>query len=770
MTLNFDNDTVSWLDGLLIGNGRLGGVVWHQDEKDIVSLNHEWLWTGTYGNRKPANRSAYLPLVRELLDQKDYYRATALASLAFGGNGGISPIPRQEDMYKCAGELSFTLLSDQSTGRRRSGACTAGTPIQRSLDITHGVATTNYTGLELTAFVDCVGQNHGGPICLQWSCGGEDFSGTLTYERPYESTEKDRFKPNTSTQKGFVYHGYIDKASQFTTKVVVQTDGHFDAASDSTAHMVLQNATYLHCYIDIETSLHREQRKPMCISGEKDFHARLQRHSTNFAKRMQRTTLALSNSETKTLQGLSINKRVARLKEGCSDPELLGIYANFGKYLFVSGSICATLPLHLQGKWNADPSPAWMSDYHFNINIQMNYWFAEQLQYPELTKPLFDYVKRFAKSGEQTAKALYGTRGTVLSLQGDQWAVSTPEAYCYAAWIGGGAWIAQHYWWRYRHSGDTDFLANEAFPLFTKVLEFYEDYTTYNNQGVLEISPSQSPENRFAGTGEYPVSMCKNSAMDVQLLADLLQYAISAAHLLQVDSDKVSIWQHMYKSLPPFVIGADGRLLEWDSEEKQEVDKGHRHFSHLYGAFPSELFSKVQRTEQLGACEKSLDLRMSYDGADPGWSRAWAACLYARFRQPHKVQEHLSVLIAEKASSSLLDLHPKPPRATVRSSDMSFVFQIDGNFGGTRAVIESLVQCYDGHLFLLPAVPKAWSNIQLRGIKLDGGHIVDLEVKDNELIYCAITVGFEPVVVHWQGNEQVLSCEIQDPQIIVDKR
>ncbi len=749
MVLNFDNITENWIDGLFMGNGRIHGVVWHEGSQDIIGLNHEWLWTGAHGNRSPKNRSAFLPLVRDLLTQEDYYRATALSAIAFGGDGGISPFPRNEDMYKAAGELVFTpSILSESEGS-----------VLRSLDLDNGVITTHNNGIDLTAFVDSCN----GYISLRWSNERKPFSGTLAYMRPQEPVDHDTCDLIDTC---FVYHGYIDNVTQFTTKIYIQTDG---VLTLQQGILHVDNMTYLECYVDIETTLYEERREAPLFHSNL-FSLSLIQHSKKFKSWMNRTTLLISDDDSKTVQKLTINRRIERVRQGACDPELYSLFANFGKYLMVSGSLCGTLPLHLQGKWNVDPVPPWMSDYHFNINIQMNYWFVEELGYPEFAKQLFDYVDRFARSGETTAKNLYGTRGTVLSLQGDQWAISTPEAYGYAAWIGGGAWMAQHYWWHYRRSGDIGFLKSRAYPFFKKVLEFYEDYITYDDQGIVSISPSQSPENRFAGTGEYPVSMCKNSAMDVQLLADALYYGMRSSEVLQIDNEQVALWKYMYDKLPGFPIAADGRMLEWDSEDKIEVDKGHRHTSHLYGSFPSELFSPFQRKAQLQACEKTLDFRLSYEGADPGWSRAWGACLYARYQNREKVEEHLHALITKKCSPTLLDLHPKPPRAITRYDHSNHVFQIDGNLGGTRAIIESIVQCYQGHLLILPATPEAWKHIQMKGVRLDGGHVIELEVKNGVLIYCALQLGFEPITVHWSNKEKRISGKKGSLITLVNKR
>lgn len=729
MKLRYNNFPTDWKEGLLIGNGRLNGILWGDSNKDIISLNHERLWTGKYGDRKNRTSYEYLPKVRELLKEKDYFRGTALASLAFGGDGGISPYPRQEDSFKPAGELVFTYDREQEN------------LVERVLDIQRGIATVAKKDIIIEAFADCVTEI----MVTSWKSRNK-FSGTLHYERQEDGAIEDiRVDKNN-----IIYDCKIDSVSSFKVIVKVYTDGILEYGSKE---INIRNATYIKTFTNIGVSFNDIEKEfndyPFPAI---DIDELKKRHSEKFLRAMSKTDISIADNKTDEVSDLYINERIEKVRNGTEDVNLIEIYAKFGIYLMVSGSICGKLPLNLQGKWNCDIVPPWFSDYHFNINIQMNYWFTEQLGYPEYSRQLFDYVNKFAESGREAAKSLYGCNGTVLSLNGDHWAISTPEAYNYAAWIGGAAWMAQHYWWHYQYNGDKDFLRDEAYPFFKSTVDFYMDYIEVDDNDIAQIMPSQSPENRFEGTGYFPVSMCISSAMDVQLAYDAFTYAIDTSKLLNIDQERCAEWEQIRDRLPDFKVGKDGRLLEWDNEDKIEVEKGHRHYSHLYGVFPSTLFNSINRTEQFEAGRKSLEYRLDQNGGGTGWSRAWAACLFARLQDGEAANHQLSYLLTELSSSALLDLHPRPPRCTVRNEDTEFVFQIDGNLGATRAVLECIIQCYEGKIFLLPALPASWEKGSITGVKTIGGHIIDLAYEKGKITSLKIEMGFEEKIVIDNGN------------------
>lgn len=691
----YTTPTDQWYCGLPIGNGRIAAMAVNREDADCIQLNHEWLWRGVYRERENEYAADKLGEVREKLLSGDFLEGTRLANAYFGGNGGVSGRPNRVDPYQTAGELCFQ-HSDKSF-------------VRRELDLDTGVVSVRRR-CGMRTYAHCQEQF----LVCEWEAGESPVSGRLAYSRvadPGAATEVDY------TEEGFTFDCSFDGGIQYKVCARYFTDGVVGVSKEG---ITIDNAGYVRLFLTIATSVKGIEEElalyPLpqtCPDMERLFAA----HSRKFFALMNRMKVEL---ETPTVD-LPVNERIERMRAGKEDGGLMLLYFNYGKYLLVSSSVCGELPANLQGKWNDSINPPWESDYHFDINLEMNYWAAEAVNMPECVEALLQYVERFVPHARKAAKDLYGCRGVFLPIQTDAWGRSTPESYGWAVWIGAAPWIAQNFWRHYLYSGDKGFLRERAYPFFQQVAAFYEDYLVRDKEGIYQIVPSQSPENRFEGTGEFPVSIGISSAMDVQLCYDALDYAIKSAEILQADGEMVAKWKEIQEHLPEFAVGADGRLLEWDVE-RAEAEPGHRHLSHLYGLYPSDLFAENIRPKQYQAAVRSLEERLRHGGGHTGWSRAWVACLYARIGDKERFWEHFTALVKDFASETLLDFHP--PR----------IFQIDGNLGAVAAAVEALFSYRGGELKLLSALPDAWkAGGRVQGARIPGGKILDFAWKDGEI-------------------------------------
>lgn len=705
-----------WMDGLPVGNGRLAAMVWGEKE-DIISLNHEYLWRGVTRDRDVDKVPAEaLKHIRDLIDREKIFKATALANVWLGGEGaGCSELPNRIDPYQPAGDLRFSPAEFSKCSRRELNMKTATARIERE------------NGIEFICYTDV----NADVIVCRWSAENS-FGGKLYYTRPEDdgATEKCLY-----TDSNIFYECSFAEGICYKTAVSFKSDGNIIPTE---CGVEIEGAKEILVIIDIAVFCDAVMGEYPQIK-DYDFFVGHAQHEKEFMSEHEKFILDIKTST----EDLPIEERVQRLKNGEKDDVLMLIFYNFGRYLFLTSNICAQLPANLQGKWNYEVDAPWGSDYHLNINLQMNYWMAEPMGMGKYAENMLNFIESCVPHARKAAMDMYGCRGVWFPLNTDVWARTTSESFSCSVWVGGASWLAQHYWLRYIYSGDTDFLKNRAYPFFCEVASFYEDYLVKDNEGLYQIYPSQSPENSVQGTGCFAVSIGKSSAMDVQLAFDALGYAISAANILGVDNDKVAVWEDMRSHLPEFKIGSDGRLLEWN-KEYEEKDPGHRHLSHLYGLYPSDIFDPNTRPAQYAAVRKSLEHRIANGGGRIGWSQAWAACLYARFGEGDLSYKLIEGLIRDCTSASLLDIYP--PK----------IFQIDANFGATTAITECLAQYRGEKLYILFALPESWMEGKIVGLRVPGGHVINFEWENGKVKEFEIIIGFgKQLTVNILGEDMI---------------
>lgn len=723
-----------WIRAFPLGNGRIGAMLYGDPHKETLEINEESLWSGKQLKETFSTDAQNLDNIRELLFQEKYEKAAQLCS------NTLLATPRKVRPFESFGELylDFADKSDYSD-------------YKKELNLQEAIASVFYQKGGITYHSETFISEKYDCLVYKITADGGRFSCRVSMERGQDASTA-ALNKSTVLLNGQIMCRESEKngdgfaGMRFGAQLYVVSDG--ETSCEKSA-IYIKDATEICIFaafattydikkFDYDNTIDYQKRLSDTINAvsKVDYNEIKAAHIRSHRQRFDKVFFELDEN---VLEDVPTDERLRRVaEEGAEDLDLYTLYYNFGRYLLIACSgMNATLPANLQGIWSTGFTPPWECDYHTNINLQMNYWCAENTNLSETFLPFANYVKKLSEFGAATAQQLFNSSGWICNHTSDIFGrTGIHDSVQWGFFPMAGPWLCLNLFEHYEFTGDRAYL-EEIYPVLKGACDFVLDFLV-EKDGVLVTAPSNSPENLFYymdGDKKCQSIFTYGATMDFEIIYALFTRTIFACELLERHSEFAASLKKTLEKLPPLRISERyGTICEW-IKDYEEVDPGHRHVSHLFGLYPGD---QINESDPLlyDAAKKTVERRLAHKGGETGWSKAWAINFFARLKNGSAAGEMLKELVQHYTAESMFNIdilfNIYPP------------FQIEGNLGAIAGITEMLLQSHGGALGqriieLLPALPPQWKRGCIKGLKARGGFVFDIEWNNAALTKVRVT-------------------------------